>query len=79
MEHTKKRQIIYSFRNFYQAICPVREKFEDLSEAIEYIESKEPPNLEAQPVKKMADLFKIDPEYIISIQYKIYEKCWQIV
>lgn len=49
-----------------QAICPAKDLYHDLKEAIEYVESKEQPQTESKSTKllKLADLFPVHAEYV---------------
>lgn len=55
----------FSFQKLYESICPVRDTFEDLREAIEYIELKiaTSNSITKKPIK-LLDFFTIHSEYV---------------
>lgn len=60
------KQIIFSFESFReQPVCPVKDVYHDLQDAIEYMETKEPPTMDSQPdkVATLSDFFSIDSRY----------------
>lgn len=56
---------IFSLKSLlYQAVCPVKQTFEELTDAIEYIESKVPPQPDTDDVAVLADFFNIPEKYV---------------
>lgn len=55
-----QKQINDSFRTLYEAICPVKDRFDDLSDAIEYIESRIAPVTQTEQVTRIADFLNIN-------------------
>lgn len=61
----KYKQIIFSLKSFLQqTVCPAKDLYHDLQDAIEYMDAMEPPNTESQP-KKIADFYSIGSKYYI--------------
>lgn len=59
-----EQQIIYSFRKLYESICSVKDTFNDLSEAIEYIESQVVVETKSKKSKRIAEFFRIRSMYV---------------
>lgn len=62
-----------SFRKLYESICPARDTFDDLREAIEYIESRTPPNSNTKKPIELLSFFTNHSEYVVMTR-KTFDK-----
>lgn len=58
-------KLFYSWKSFLQqTVCPAKDVYDDLQDAVEYMESKEPPDMKPSEVKTLSDFFSIGSKYL---------------